>query len=48
MVLAVRDGDGEVKSMFVDSSARCGVVATGILERIEAEARSPRDGHAEA
>lgn len=38
--LAVRDGYGEIKSMFVDPSARGRGVAAGILERLEAEARS--------
>ena len=38
--LAVRDGYGEIKSMFVDKSARSRGVAADILERLEAEARS--------
>ena len=38
--LAVRDGYGEIKSMFVDKSARGKGVAADILERLEAEARS--------
>ena len=38
--LAVRDGYGEIKSMFVEPSARGRGVAAGILERLEAEAGS--------
>ena len=38
--LAVRDGYGEIKSMFVDPSARGRGVAATILERLEAEAKS--------
>jgi putative acetyltransferase len=37
--LALRDGYGEVKSMFVDEAARGRGVADAILRRIEAEAR---------
>lgn len=38
--LALRDGYGEVKSMFVDEAARGRGVADAILRRIEDEARS--------
>ncbi len=37
--LALRDGYGEVKSMFVDEAARGRGVADAILRRIEKEAR---------
>ena len=37
--LALRDGYGEVKSMFVDEAARGRGVADAILRRIEEEAR---------
>jgi len=37
--LALREGYGEVKSMFVDEAARGRGVADAILRRIEAEAR---------
>ncbi len=36
--LAIRDGYGEVKSMFVDPEARGRSVASALLARIEAEA----------
>lgn len=38
--LALRDGYGEVKSMFVDEAARGRGVADAILRRIEGEARN--------
>jgi putative acetyltransferase len=38
--LALRDGYGEVKSMFVDGAARGQGVAEALLARIEAEARA--------
>ncbi|PIV80206.1 MAG: GNAT family N-acetyltransferase [Rhodobacteraceae bacterium CG17_big_fil_post_rev_8_21_14_2_50_63_15] len=38
--LAIRDGYGEVKSMFVDEAARGRGVAEAILRRIEDEART--------
>lgn len=38
--LAIRDGYGEVKSMFVDDAARGRGVADAILQRIESEART--------
>lgn len=38
--LALRDGYGEVKSMFVDETARGRGVADAILRRIEGEARN--------
>ena len=38
--LALRDGYGEVKSMFVAEDARGQGVADALLERIEAEARN--------
>ena len=36
--LAIRDGYGELKSMFVDPGTRRAGVAAGLLERLEAEA----------
>ena len=36
--LAIRDGYGEIKSMFVDPDARGTGVAAGLLGRLEAEA----------
>jgi putative acetyltransferase len=38
--LASRDGYGEVKSMFVDPSARGAGVAAALMARLEAEARA--------
>ena len=38
--LALRDGYGEVKAMFVDAAARGQGVADALLRRIEAEARA--------
>ena len=38
--LALRDGHGEVKAMFVDTAARGQGVAEALLRRIEAEARA--------
>lgn len=38
--LAIRDGYGEVKSMFVSETARGQGVAGALLERIQAEARA--------
>jgi putative acetyltransferase len=38
--LAIRDGYGEVKSMFVSEAARGRGIAEAILERIENEART--------
>ena len=36
--LAIRDGYGEIKSMFVDPETRRGGVAAGLIGRLEAEA----------
>lgn len=36
--LAIRDGYGEIKSMFVDPEARGAGVAAGLMDRLEAEA----------
>jgi putative acetyltransferase len=36
--LAIRDGYGEIKSMFVDPETRRAGVAAGLLGRLEAEA----------
>ena len=38
--LAIRDGYGELKSMFVDPGTRRAGVAAGLLERLEAEAKA--------
>ena len=38
--LKIRDGYGEVKSMFVDPQARGRAVGSAILARVEAEARA--------
>nr|WP_047772435.1 GNAT family N-acetyltransferase [Wenxinia marina] len=40
--LALKDGYGEVKSMFVDEAARGRGVAAALLARIEAEAEAAR------
>ena len=38
MALAIRDGYGEIKSMFVDPDARGTGVAAGLMGQLEAEA----------
>jgi putative acetyltransferase len=38
--LAIRDGYGEIKSVFVDPSTRRAGVAAGLMQRLEAEAAS--------